>query len=305
MKHRYIPVALLALGLSSAAGAQAGQPGRQTLQHGGITRSYVVRAPARTPQPGMRLPLVIVLHGGGGNAANAEHMTGFTAKARKEGFIVVYPEGTGPLDGRLLTWNAGHCCAYAMKNDVDDVGFIRALIDEIGANHPVDERRVYATGMSNGGMMAHRLGLELSDRLAAIAPVVATLFGDEEPPARAVPALMINGRLDSNVPPQGGPPGGRGARSWDGTPAQPAHAQLEFWSRANGCRGEPDQDDERGWTSWRSICPSGADVMLYLVKDNGHAWPGGEPGSSRGDTPSTALDATDIIWNFFAAHPRQ
>jgi polyhydroxybutyrate depolymerase len=284
--------------LAAVANASA-----ETLTHDGVVRTYVVRTPNAKLNAVNPLPLVIVLHGGGGNAANAEKMTGFTEKGRKEGFIVVYPDGTGPLEGRLLTWNARHCCAYAMKNDVDDVGFIRALIDEMEAHYPIDPHRIYATGMSNGGMISHRLGIELSDKLAAIAPVVGTLFGDEKEPAHPVPALMINGMLDKNVPWQGGPSGGRGARSWDG-PAQPGMAQFSFWAHANGCKVEPKKSEEARWTLWTGDCPNKADVALYLVKDNGHAWPGGQPGSSRGDAPSTAMDATDVIWQFFKAHPR-
>lgn len=153
-------VALLAALLVSAtfaARADEAVP-RQTLTFGGIKRTYVVRAPADLPRSGPRVPLVLVLHGGG-NAVNAEQMTGFTEKARKEGFIVACPEGTGRLKDKLLTWNAGHCCGYAMKRNVDDVGFVNALIDTLVQSYPADTRRIYATGMSNGGMMTHRLGI--------------------------------------------------------------------------------------------------------------------------------------------------
>jgi polyhydroxybutyrate depolymerase len=300
MYSRFVGRSILFALLYVSSAAAAGE-GAETLVAGGLTRNYVVRAPAESSS---KVPLVIVLHGGGGNAANAENMTGFTAKARKEGFIVVYPNGTGPLDDLLLTWNAGHCCAYAMKHDVDDVGFINALIDELIRRYPVDAHRIYVTGMSNGGMMTHRLGRELSGRIAAIAPVVATVFGDEAKAAHPVPALMINGMLDENVPYQGGPPGGRGARGWDGTPTQPAVKQVEYWAAANGCTPAPDKDENAKWLLWRSACPSTKDVALYLVKDNGHAWPGGQPGSRRGDTPSTALNATDVIWDFFRAHSK-
>jgi polyhydroxybutyrate depolymerase len=299
---RHLIVCVLALALGSPA--PAFESGRQSLQVDGQTRNYLVRAElirART----QRVPLVLVLHGGGGNAANAENMTGFTRKAREQGFIVVYPEGSGPLEDKLLTWNAGHCCAYAMKNGIDDVRFIDALLDELLRRYPVDPARIYATGMSNGGMMTHRLGRELPRRFAAIAPVVATLFGDERKPARPVPALMINGLEDVNVPWQGGPPGGRGARSWDGTPALPAVAQGEFWAAANGCGPAPRKHDEARWILWSWSCPAANPVELYLLKDNGHAWPGGQPGSRRGDTPSTSMNATDVIWGFFRAHSRQ
>ncbi|MGB5103777.1 MAG: PHB depolymerase family esterase [Steroidobacteraceae bacterium] len=297
---------VLASFMVSAAFAARGEEAvpRQTLTFGGSTRSYVVRAPLQLAASGPRVPLVLVLHGGGGNAANAEQMTGFTEKARKEGFIVVYPEGTGRLQNRLLTWNAGHCCGHAMRQQVDDVGFVSALLDKLVQSYPVDTGRIYATGMSNGGMMTHRLGIRLSNRLAAIAPVVATVFGDETQPAHPVSALMINGMQDKNVPYAGGVPGGRGADAWDGSPARPALEQAAFWATANGCAGGPLKDDNGQRTLWRYPCPSGRTVELLLVKDNGHAWPGGQPGSRRGDKPSSSLNATDVIWEFFKTHPK-
>ncbi|MFP5356346.1 MAG: alpha/beta hydrolase family esterase, partial [Gemmatimonadota bacterium] len=151
---------------------------RQTLSHDGRTRRYVVRVPARIARSNALVPMVIVLHGGGGNASNAESMTGFTRKAEREGFIVVYPEGTARGRVPLLTWNAGHCCGHAMEQRVDDVGFINALIDKLQSTHRIDPDRIYVTGMSNGGMMSHRLGIELSQRIAAIGPVVGAVFGD-------------------------------------------------------------------------------------------------------------------------------
>lgn len=298
-------VLLASLMISAALAARADEPvTRQTLTFGGITRSYIVRAPVQLGRNAPRVPLVLVLHGGGGNALNAEQMTGFTEKARQEGFIVVYPEGTGRLKNKLLTWNAGHCCGYAMKQPVDDVGFVNALIDHLVQSYPVEAERIYVTGMSNGGMMTHRLGIQLSDRLAAIAPVVATVFGDEKKAAHPVSALMINGLLDKNVPPAGGPPGGRGTNAWDGSPTRPALEQAAFWAKANGCKDEPLEHDSSERTLWRYPCPSGRAVELMLVKDNGHAWPGGQPGSRRADTPSSSLNATDLIWEFFQTHPR-
>jgi polyhydroxybutyrate depolymerase len=279
--------------------------GRQTLAHQGIERGYLLRLPALPAADGARLPLVLVLHGGGGHAENAEAMTGFTAKARREGFIVAYPEGTGRLKGRLFTWNAGHCCGRAMQQKVDDVGFIRALIDHLAARYPVDPKRIYATGISNGGMMSHRLGIELSDRVAAIAPVAATLFGDEKPPAQPVAALMINGGEDQAVPPAGGAPGGRFPDAWDGTPALPAAAQGRFWAAANGCDTGSVTTGQGQLVRTRYRCAPGRGVELLLVRDNGHAWPGGQPGTRRADKPSTALDATEAIWAFFREQAKE
>jgi len=296
-------LALMLSALLLAGSASAADEDRQTLVHDGLERSYVVRVPA-LPAPSGGWPLVLMLHGGGGNAENAETMTGFTPKAREAGFIVAYPEGSGRLRGKLLSWNAGHCCGYAMTQSVDDVGFINALIDRLSARYPVDARRIYATGMSNGGMMTHRLGIELAARLAAIAPVVATVFGDENKPASAVSALMINGALDLNVPQLGGAPGGPGARAWDGTPMRPALEQAAFWAKADACAETPVTIEQPAATQWRYRCAGGKAVELYLVRDNGHAWPGGQPGSRRGDVPTQALNATDLIWAFFQAHPR-
>ena len=275
---------------------------RQTIQVGDTTRTYVVRTP-KTLQANSRVPLVFVLHGGGGNAANAEKMTGFTEKAREKNFIVAYPEGSGRLRRGLLTWNAGHCCGYAIENKVDDVAFISALIDELIKRHSIDDKRIYVTGMSNGGMMSHRLGIELSHRIAAIAPVVGTVFGDERKPAQPVAALMINGLLDENVPFAGGAGAGRGKDAWDGAPAKPALDQGAFWAKANGCTTEPTKQEIGQQIQYRYKCPAGRDVELIALKDNGHAWPGGEKGSRRGDKPSESLNATDVIWEFFKAHP--
>lgn len=300
-----VAILLIALLASRAAtGADRDTGRRQFLEHDGLRRSYVVVAPAAAASRKAKLPLVLVLHGGGGNAANAERMTGFSAKARDEGFLVAYPEGTGRFQDKLLTWNAGHCCGLAMTRHVDDVGFIEALIDRLAKDYPVDPRRIYATGMSNGGMMTHRLGRELPHRLAAIAPVVATLFGDEMRPPQAVSALMINGGLDKSVPPQGGPPGGRFPGAWDGTPAKPVLAQGAYWAGVNGCEGDPARSEQGTLIQWRYRCPAGRGVEIFLVGDTGHAWPGGLAGSNRGDAPGTTLDATTVIWDFFKAHPK-
>ncbi|MBX3650763.1 MAG: hypothetical protein KF771_05270 [Burkholderiales bacterium] len=263
-----------------------------------------MRVPPAAKSRPEKLPLVLVLHGGGGNAANGESMSGFTALAAKEGFIVAYPDGSGRMRDRLLTWNAGHCCGHAMKNRIDDVGFINALLDRLIRDHPVDPRRVYVTGISNGGMMAHRLGSELSQRIAAIAPVVAAVFGDEKPPALPVSSLMINGMLDRSVPYQGGPPGGRFSDAWDGTPVKPALAQAEFWGRANRCGGQPVKEERGAVLHWRYRCPAGQSVELYLLQDTGHTWPGGRGGRPGADDPGSTLDATAVIWTFFRKHRR-
>ncbi len=292
-----------ALLCSASFAAEVALP-RQTLQYDGDPRSYVVRVPRGLLESKGKIPLVLVLHGGGGNAEITERMTGFTAKAEKEGFIVVYPEGSSRFKDKLLTWNAGHCCGYALNNKVDDVGFISALIGKLIRDYPVDPGRVYVTGISNGGMMSHRLGSELPQKITAIAPVVGALFGDEKMPAQPVSALMINGMLDKSVPYQGGPPGGRFPGAWDGTPVKAAIAQAEFWAQTNHCAADP-VIEERGPIIRRLYrCPGGKAVEWLLLKDTGHTWPGGQRGFRGADDPGSSLIATDVIWNFFKAQGR-
>jgi polyhydroxybutyrate depolymerase len=191
-----------------------------------------------------------------------------------------------------------------MKKKVNDVAFIRALIDKLIKEYAIDPKRVFVTGMSNGGMMTHRLGIELADKLAAIAPVVATVFGDEKPAAYPVSALMVNGMLDKSVPYQGGPPGGHFAGTWDGSPTRPALEQASYWAKSNNCTSSSDKQDQGAFIQWQYHCPSGKSVELYLIKDNAHAWPGGQSGSRWGDKPTTSLHATNLIWEFFKSHPK-
>lgn len=123
------------------------------------------------------VPLVIVLHGGLANAWSMEEVTDMSDKADKEGFIAAYPNGTGLLKDRFFTWNVGFGFGYAWKNDVDDVGFTRELIQELEKEFEIDKKRVYVTGLSNGAMFSYLLGAELSDVIAAIAPVAGTIGG--------------------------------------------------------------------------------------------------------------------------------
>lgn len=204
----------------------------------------------------------------------------------------------------MHTWNAGHCCGYAMQNDVDDVGFIDAMLDEIEREWRIDPDRIYVTGMSNGGMMAHRLGRELRHRPAAIAPVVGAVFGDEPMPRSPVSAVIFNGLKDTSVPATGGMGNGVGRRAWDGVPPRPNLEQGAYWAGAARCGAEPDSTRQNRVIHWIWSCPDGIAVELYQLEDGGHAWPGGRAGSPMGDRPSDALDATTTMWSFFKAHPR-
>lgn len=272
-----------------------------SINHDGLKRTYGIYIPTIANQSSSQLPLVIMLHGGGGFAKNAAKMTGLSEKAEKEGFIVVYPEGTGKFKSILLTWNAGHCCGYALKNNIDDVGFISKLIDKLIDEYPVDKGRIYVTGLSNGGMLTHRIGSELSHKITAIAPVISGLRGDEPAPLSPVPAIIINGSLDESIPESGGEQGKKGSKHDDDTLLKPASYQGDYWAKANRCEKEPIYKTfgKAPIHVWQYKCPAESQVIRYLVGDNGHAWPSGQRGSPMGDTPSQSLNATDEIWDFF------
>lgn len=262
----------------------------------GTTRTFVVRAPRNATRP---LPVVLVFHGGGGNAANAEQMSGFTRLVEREGLIAVYPNGSGRLGERLLTWNAGHCCGYAMDRRVDDVAFVDAIIDVLARERAIDTGRIYLTGMSNGGMITHYLAARMRHRPAAIAPVVGAVFGDEPSPASPVSAIIFNGLLDTSVPAKGGLGDGLGRRAWDGTPPRPNEAQGEYWARSARCVDTPQRTEDARVIHWMWTCPDGRAVELHQIKDNGHAWPGGRAGRRGANAPSDAMDATEAMWAFF------
>ncbi len=266
-----------------------------TLSHAGEDRSYELYRPSAITEASA---VVIMLHGGGGNGRNAAKMTGFNALADAEGFTVVYPNGTGR--GMFLTWNGGHCCQFAMRTDVDDVGFLSAVIDDLIADGIADRRRIYVTGMSNGAMMAHQLGREVPHKVAAIAPVVGAMFGDEAIGASPVPTLIITGAKDENVPAAGGY-GVLPAREQDppnDAPYAPAETAFKYWMTTNACKQEARPQTTKTY-KFRAGYVCKAPVSWYHLSRSGHAWPGGEKGHRRGDAPMRDFDASAVMWDFF------
>lgn len=295
-----------------AAHARNGDDPVRTVKVGKLTRSYIVHLPpaydGKKP-----LPVVLVFHGGAGEARSFLQWCGMNDKADQAGFIAVYPNGTGILKDRLLTFNAGICCGYAEKNNIDDVAFVRALLDDLGSQYKVDNRRVYATGMSNGGMISYRLALELSDRIAAIAPVGGTM-GIKNPsrPERAVPVLHFHGTKDEHIAYNGGP----GSKSITKDDFMSVSDSVGWWVKNNGCSPRPKVDQlpdraDDGMRSKREVWSGPAPVELITVEGGGHTWPG------RAAVPDNAtrfrkarmrrtlgestkdISANDIMWSFF------
>jgi polyhydroxybutyrate depolymerase len=284
------------------ASATALTPGdtTRTLVHDGHERSYVVHVPPGY-DPAQPVPLVLIFHGGGGNAENVQEMTGFNATADAEGFIVAYPNGSGRLKEKLLTWNGGTCCGYAIEQDIDDVGFVKAMIEDLATIANVDRRRIYATGMSNGAIMSYRLACELSDVIAAIGPVAATQNVERCEPERPVPVIHFHGDSDQHAPYNGGV----GSESLAGANFASVEATISFWVKHNGCASEPQVETSGSIVhTVYTACEQNADVELYTILGGLHAWPGGQPGWRRGDAPTQALPATGRMWAFFEAHPQ-
>lgn len=263
----------------------------------GLSRSYVVNLPPNYYQAG-DFSLVIAMHGGGGWAEQFEKSSKLTEKANAAQFVVVYPNGVKG-DGLLKaqTWNAGGCCDYAVQHNINDVKFISQLIDKLVTDYKINPKKVYATGHSNGGMMAYRLACELSDKIAAIAPNSSTMVVTKPCNAsRAVPVLHMHSRLDSNVPYTGGV--GTGFSNHYNPPLD---SVLNVWSLKNTCITKAQvlvNNSQYTFTKW-SDCNGNTSIQYYLTKDGGHAWPGGTPGGLVGDTPSTSINANDLLWAFF------
>jgi polyhydroxybutyrate depolymerase len=198
-------IGLICAGICLVAGAAFAKDETFSLKVGGHERSWLVHTPAgydgKKP-----LPLVLALHGGGGNYQGIIESSQFSPKADKEGFIAVYPNGTGKLKGIGLTWNAGNGSGYALENKIDDVGFFRVLIEWLKNKYAVDPQRIFVTGLSNGGMMTYRLACELADVIAAAGIVSGALAVDSPAPARPVSAIVFHGTADEHILYNGGTP---------------------------------------------------------------------------------------------------
>ncbi|WP_252270720.1 extracellular catalytic domain type 1 short-chain-length polyhydroxyalkanoate depolymerase [Pseudomonas subflava] len=276
-----------------AAHALAAEGRLHQLEAGGEERSYKLYVPEGAPKG--PLPLMIVMHGGLGNADETERTTGMNRVAQANGFLVAYPNGTGArMMPNRRTWNAGKCCGRAAELNVNDVSFIHAMLADIGSHHPVDRSRVYATGISNGAMMAYRLACELPDDIAAIVPVSGTLAVNSCPGARNIPVLHIHGGKDSNVPYQGG----MGENAISGVAHRSVPETLKMIASAHGCGAGPNEKDLADGselTSWN--CQGKAPLQLRLIPNGEHVWPGGDSPRNRklfgGD-----FSASQAAWDF-------
>jgi len=304
--------AILAAAMGCAwAYAQVGDllPGdhSRTVAVGERTRTYHVHVPAS--YDGTRaFPVVLVLHGGGGNGRQMARYSGMSRTADREGFLAVYPDGSGRLKRVLLTWNTGLPGIYATRIKSDDLGFVRALLDDFETVANVDRRRVYATGISNGAMLSLMLAAHMPDRIAAVAPVAGTIKDSARPGARPVSVLFFHGTKDGHVPIEGGI--GPNSRVRFRFPA--LADTVAAWAKANGCPSTPkvedlpDRTDDGATVQRHTYGPGreGSEVVVYRIEGGGHTWPGSPQGLAGMLGPTTRdIKANEIIWAFFKRHP--
>jgi polyhydroxybutyrate depolymerase len=274
------------------------------MEFGGEIRTYRLYKPKIETKE--ELPVLLVLHGGGGSGSAMEGLTlgQFNRIADKRRVLVVYPDGIG------RSWNDGRSDlrVKAVQEGSDDVGFLRALVDTIGAQQPVNRKRIYVTGISNGGLMSFRLACDAANFVAAIAPVAANLSSElasECKPKRAVPIAIFNGTDDPMMPWIGGEIKVLFSRRGEVLSAQES---FERFIKLEDCalpitHSPRNEIPEDGTSVIRHVareCIGGGEVRLYEFLGGGHTWPGGNPylGEKLVGKVSREMRASDEIWNF-------
>jgi len=258
----------------------------RTVAVDGLERNYQLHIPtglsAVSPAP-----LVLVFHGHRMNGEYMLAMTGFNALADANQFIVAYPNGTGSTEA--LSFNSGLCCGSAEKNNIDEAAFVRGILSDLNAIAAIDPARVYVTGFSNGAMLAYRLACELSDTIAAIAPVAGNLGFDPCRPRSPVSVIHFHGLSDTSIP------YADDDREPDLNPAiRSAKGSVALWASFDGCTEFPyEKQDGIATRMVYASCAGGTAVELYSLYGIGHVWP-----------TESLWPASQTIWEFFAAHPK-
>ncbi|MBU0496963.1 MAG: prolyl oligopeptidase family serine peptidase [Candidatus Thermoplasmatota archaeon] len=285
----------------------------RSIIHDNLTRTFLLHIPLTIPT-NSSLPLVFVLHGGGGTGDGMERsltLGGFNTLADQNQFLVVYPDGIDK------NWNDGrtNISSTAHQNNIDDIGFFKAMIENLSTEFSIDQKRIYVTGMSNGAMMSFRLAVELPDLFAAAAPVGGA-FPTDLPSLHnttsTISLCMISGTNDPLVPWDGGTVGTK--RNPRGTVFS-VQESIEYWVTHNNCNSTPKRSklpnkDLLDFTRvYQDIYQNGSnqtEVILYTIQGGGHTWPGGYqyfPKILIGRT-CRDIDANTVIWEFFQTHPK-
>lgn len=258
------------------------------------------------------VPLLIMLHGMGGTALLSQRETGWSDKSDTEGFIVVYPEATRPdplkppsLRYNPQAWNDGSGRFHAADQNIDDVAFIKSLIHNLADGYAIDPNRVFVTGFSNGASMTFRIGAELADQVAAIAPHSGSCWTENLSPARSISVCYLTGASDTLNPIEGGfPKLAFGGKDQGGRSKPPVMAMITKWAKAMDCHETQSSEKYESGFQTKRFGPGRdhAEVVYYNIQGLGHHWAGGTsqaPEFLVGKN-TTKLKATDVIWDFFA-----
>ena len=272
--------------------------GSYVLMHQGRPRRYHVHLP-RAREYEEKLPLVLALHGAPGHGANMAEFSGLRELADRRGFIAVFPDGTSARDPVFLNWNSGSCCGYARDNNIDDVGFLRRLIQLLVAEYTVDSSRIYLTGFSKGGMMAYYFACRHAEMLAGIAVVSGAFNLSDCTPARALDVLIVHGRADTAIPYGGELP--RMIPPLRETEDRPVSYATRFWRRVNHCHAAGVR--AQGKTETTDYHCFRAPLRLISLREEGHAWPGASDGLIGAEKSRTGFSVNEAIWNFWQNLP--
>lgn len=266
-----------------------------------LKRSYLVHVPPGY-DPKAPAPVVLALHGAAMDGSMMVWFSGLNKKSDEAGFLVVYPSGTGI--GPFRTWNAGGFSGKLAEGRPDDVAFLGKVLDDLASVANIDARRIYACGMSNGGMMCYRLAAEMSERIAAIAPVAGTIAIDESKPRRPVPVIHFHGAQDTIVPFAAAKPSARSPMKLKGV-----RESVQTWVELNGCQAQPiidtiskPDDDMTVTRSTYRGGKNGAEVVLVVIESGGHTWPGQQPPIGFIGKSTKNVSANDLMWEFFQRH---
>ncbi len=280
-----------------------------TLVHQGINRSYLVHVPV-TYSKDKPTPVVLSFHGGGANAEQQMNQSLMNTTSDKEGFIVVYPEGTGKKAlGKIFgTWNAGKCCGYAEENKIDDVDFVRQLITDLEKKFNIDSKRIYATGHSNGALMSYRLACDLADKIAAVAPNSGQDPLDICKPVRPISVLAFHGTADPAATYTGGHCGGKtaGDPGWECDSVENYNKEWAAIDKCDSSKNEVIYQKGDATCTVYTSCAKNAEVGLCKIVGAGHTWPGGVYvglGERAIGKISQDISANEVMWDFFQKHP--
>lgn len=281
----------------------AAPDGPVTVEVKGQSRRAIVVNSGTTDQ---RRPTVIVLHGGQGNADAMRRRTGFDALARKEGFAVVYAEGTrfGAEGLDQYAWNTGHLLRRQVRES-DDIAFFDTLIDLLIRQHGADPKRIFMTGGSNGGMMTYVYAVNRPEKLAAAAPMVASMFSFDSVPKTPLPILIVNGAMDEEVPIGGGMSKNSIVRRAQATPFKAVDDVVQFWVKANRADAKPTTTVQGSvTTTLYKAGEGGAPVEVVVDAKGGHGWPGTRSRRETTAPPIAAFSGAQRVWEFFRNHAR-